>query len=273
MLHDPVHLDEPDQVDAADRDGRRDRGALHAVAGGERRREPDQDGDRQRVVEQVEPGAADHDQDEPDAAGGRVDQLADQQDAQRGLAALVAGAERPQRVGRGHAQHDHHGDGRGQRPAGRALEQRVQLLAVSAGVEVGGERREQQVERRQEQQHDLGEPAGGRVRVDLAPAGRRPRAPTGRPRRGPARAAPTAHGARRTAARRGRGRGRPARRPSRRRPAATSAMRPARPAATRRRTTRPPRRSRRPARWPRPRSRSTPAAGRSSRPRASGTSA
>ena len=57
MCDDPVHLDEPDQVDAADRDGRRERGPLHAVAGGERRREPDQDGDRQRVVEQVEPGA------------------------------------------------------------------------------------------------------------------------------------------------------------------------------------------------------------------------
>ena len=75
-------------------------------------------------------------------------------------------SEGAQHLGSGHRQHDRRGQRPGQRPPRRLLEERIEARQLAAGVQIGGERREDQVGRGEEEQHELRDASRRGVRVE-----------------------------------------------------------------------------------------------------------
>jgi hypothetical protein len=169
--HQPAHLHEPDDVHDRDRPGRRERRPLHPVGRRERRPDRHEQRDGERVVGQVDAGVPGHQEHVRDAPGRHVHELTGEQDAQGVVADREPGAERRQRLAGRHRQHDDDRQRGGERPARRVLEQPVELGRSPARVQVGDERREDEVHGGEEEEEQLREPARGRVGVELGTAG------------------------------------------------------------------------------------------------------
>jgi len=159
-------LGQAQHVDGRQRGGRRGGGARWALRSRQGYRQAEEHGAGQHVVEQVEACEPCHYEDEGDPAGGDVHGLAQEHDPKRRRAGLVPRAERPQYLGGGDEEDDRERQGRCERPPGRALEEGVEPLALSAGVQVGGKRREHQVDRGEEEQDELRDPSGRGVGVE-----------------------------------------------------------------------------------------------------------
>jgi hypothetical protein len=151
----PAHLDEAHEV----RRRHADRGGGRSPFDAEGRREDDREardqGDGQRVVEEVETCVAGHDEDKAHASGRHVDHLPEQKDAERPFPDLEARREGVEDVPRGDEEHDQERDRRRQRPARAALEQLVEPLPLTARMQVGDEGREDEAERGEEEEQHL----------------------------------------------------------------------------------------------------------------------